>query len=258
MVVRLVGGLGNQMFQYAFGRSLSIARGESLYFDTSVLGWRTYGLGAFNVDVQIGHMSKSVYEERMFCYDPGAVTAPPGTYFKGYWQTEKYFNVEVLRREFSLRNPVSEQTAKVADAIRSAENSAFIHVRRTDYLSPNTAAYHGNMGMDYYVSAMAHIRERAPGIRFFVFSDDTAWCRENFADCQIVDHNKNGKEHEDLFLMSLCNHAIAANSSFSWWGAWLGDGAPGRIVIVPAKWFLADLDTKDLVPERWLRIDQNG
>src|SRR5208282_6684744 len=108
--------------------------------------------------------------------------------------------------------------------------------------------------------AIDHIRSHSEGVKFFVFSDDPEWCKANFPEFLTIDHNKAGngtapgKEHEDLWLMSLCRHAIIANSSFSWWGAWLGDDQPNRVVIGPERWFVTpNLETKDIIPERWLK-----
>lgn len=266
MIVRLNGGLGNQMFQYAFGRSVSKIRGEDLFFVKVGLdrGYhRAYSLGAFNVEAKFtGGVSGPVYDERTFAYDPGVFAAPTGSYYCGCWQTEKYFNEALVRKELSFKNPMSQQTEQVAEKIRS-RTSAFIHVRRTDYLYPATAAYHGNMGMDYYEKAMAYVRERVPNVHFFVFSDEPQWCRGAFQGdaFTIVGHNGMGDgsrgpstEHEDLYLMSLCGHAIIPNSSFGWWGAWLNPEKQ-RVVVAPERWFAgANLDTKDLIPPHWSRL----
>jgi hypothetical protein len=251
MIVRLVGGLGNQCWQAAFGLSVSAARGEEVFFSYTP-NWRPYGLDAYLIDAHIVHESPTVYREPGFTFDPGVYSAPRGATFIGYWQTPKYFNEGLIRAAFTLRNAPSSASQVVADQIRGS-NSAFLHVRRTDYTQGHTRDYHGLLPMEYYTAAIEHVRKHCENTKFFVFSDDPQWCRETFPEFTVVDHNAT-TPHEDIWLMSLCKHAITANSSFSWWGAWLGDGAPGRIVVVPAKWFLADIDTKDLVPERWLRI----
>lgn len=267
MIVRFNGGLGNQLFQYAFGRSVATARNEELFFEKQGLGWgshRAYGLDAYKViNIQFAAGSGPIYREPIFTYDARVYDQPRGTHFIGNWQTEKYFNKDIVRSELSLANPVSEKTQEIAKEIIETPESAFIHVRRTDYLIPSTAAYHGNMTMDYYTKAIAYIKERVPNVSFFVFSDDTDWCRVTFPNYRIIDHNKMGcgntgpgKEHEDLYLMSLCKHAIIPNSSFGWFGAWFGDVDPtGRIIIAPAQWFLgANLDYSDVVPERWVKL----
>jgi hypothetical protein len=271
MLVRLNGGLGNQMFQYAFGRCVSRVRREDVLFYKVGLGpgcHRAYGLDVFNVrDVRFGGGGGPFFDESHLIFDPQVYKVPNGTNFRGCWQTEKYFEPEpdLIRRDFTLRNPVGEQTKRVADAIAAAPQSAFIHVRRTDYLGAGQAAFHGNMTWDYYAEAMQYVRERIADAKFFVFSDDPDGCRERFADCTIVDHNKMGfgdspgHEHEDLWLMSLCRHAIFPNSSFGWWGAWLGDTQADRIVIAPKKWFgNAPVRYDDVVPERWVKMGEPG
>ena len=271
MIVRLQGGVGNQMFQYAFGRSVAQARNEELLFDKrgdmDAPGSRmAYSLGAFKTEVNFAAgVTGAPYEEPLFSYGKEVYAVPNGMHFIGYWQTEKYFDSELVRAELMLRNPVSAQTQRVADEILAVPNSAFIHVRRTDYLVPLNA-FMGSLAMDYYEQGMRHIRERMPDVTFSVFSDDPEWCRQNFQGCHIVDHNKAGtagsgpgQEHEDLFLMSLCRHAVIANSSFGWWGAWLRD-YPGKIVVAPTQWFSGNLggrwspDTSDIVPERWVKL----
>jgi hypothetical protein len=147
----------------------------------------------------------------------------------------------------------------VADKIIASPGSTFIHVRRTDYTLPQSIEIHGNLGMKYYNRAMNYIRERVSDAKFFVFSDDPEWCRANFPDCQIVGHNKPGtkaggpgQEHEDIWLMSMCENAIIPNSTFGWWGAWLGRS---KTVIAPKIWLWSNPGSfKDIVPDRWVRL----
>ena len=266
MIVRLFGGMGNQMFQYAFGRSVSSVRKEPLFFRLGRLGpgfRRAYSLDAFNVSVNWDDgMERPEYVERYFRYDPQVYNAAPGSVFRGCWQTEKYFDECIVRKELSLRNPVGAESQRVAAKILSGP-SAFVHVRRTDYLTPQALAHHGSMGMDYYNAAMSYVREREPKVKFFIFSDDPEWCRSAFPLDTVVGHNGLGSgdsgpatEHEDLYLMSLCNHAVIANSSFGWWGAWLGDDVTRRprIVVSPEQWFArGGRDSRDIVPERWIQ-----
>jgi hypothetical protein len=270
MIVLLQGGLGNQMFQYAFGRSVARARGEELLFakrgDMDALGSRmAYSLGAFETSVTLVPTTYGpTYTESVFAYDKKVYTLPDGTLFAGYWQTEKYFDAKILD-EFHVRAPLSAQTQRLAEEIEAGMNSVFIHVRRTDYLLPMNS-WMGIMPLSYYEQAMTYILKRNAGVKFFVFSDDPEWCRQNFPGCRIVDHNKAGtsgngpgQEHEDLLLMSLCRHAIIANSSFGWWGAWLGDFS-GKIVVAPNQWFNGTLggrwtpETSDIVPARWVKL----
>ena len=165
-----------------------------------------------------------------------------------------------------MRAPLSAQTQRLAEEIEAGMNSVFIHVRRTDYLLPMNS-WMGIMPMSYYAQAANYLQSRCFNAKFFVFSDDPEWCRQNFPPSfRIVDHNKAGtsgngpgQEHEDLLLMSLCCHAIIANSSFGWWGAWLGDFL-GKIVVAPNQWFNGTLggrwtpETSDIVPARWVKL----
>jgi Glycosyl transferase family 11 len=263
MIVQLNGGLGNQLFQYAFGRALSSEHKVPLFFNKSDLdcGRRHYALDSFNVSVKFKAPGAIThFRETQFNYDPQVHTADTNAYFVGYWQTEKYFHTmaTTLRQEITLKTQVSTKTAEVGRQILLSPESTFVHVRRSDYLTPHTSAYHGNLTMDYYLSAMKYINDETTSVaNYFVFSDDPSWCRQNFPDCQIVDHNLGkGEEVEDLYLMSLCKNAIIANSSFSWWGAWLGDTKPDRICIGPKKWFSgANLNTEDILPKRWVTRD---
>lgn len=269
MIVRLNGGLGNQMFQAAFGYSVSYLRNTPVFFHKVGLdsGPRAYSLGAFNVPVHFAEPGDNpVYQEKTFAYDVDAAYADSSSYFIGNWQTEQYFKTDLVRNLFKLKNPVTPKTEEVATTI-SKYVSVSVHVRRTDYLVPNVAAYHGNMGVDYYTKAIEYVRSRVSYARFFFFSDDIEWCKQTFTDSDFnfVDHNGMGNgvtgpstEHEDIYLMSRCDHAIIPNSSFGWWGAWLNSNK-SRIVVVPKDWFVVGgpaghLDTKDIVPERWVKI----
>jgi len=274
MVVLLKGGLGNQMFQYAFGISVSKARGEALSFTRDIPDSdlkRCYALGVFDVPITfVSEMPAPIFYEwnHTYAFDPGVYDKQWAS-FDGQWQTEKYFDVPLVRDAFSLRSPENQLSgasqAVAREILGCEERSAFLHVRRTDYVGQEE--YHTNLGMDYYSAAMSIIKERVGNAEFFVFSDDPAWCKEAFPGLRVVDHNKPGgrlfgsdvpgKEHEDIWLMGLCSHGVIANSSFSWWGAWLGGTRPGRTCIAPRRWLgpaAAFLDTKDIAPERWMKI----
>lgn len=266
MIVTLQGGLGNQLFQCAFGLSVAKARNEELFFTRYRVDEdhkRSYSLGPYNCDLKfVPKEGTPCFSEDVFQFDPQVYTRPRGSSFSGHWQTERYFDVPLVREHISLRNAVTPQTSSVADQILAAgENSAFLHIRRGDYLWQENIVYHGTPSKNYYDNAIARIRQTAPNTQFFVFSDEPNWCRTAFPDFTVVGHNKSGdhiapgQEHEDLYLMSLCRHAVIANSSFSWWGAWLGDTQPNRIVIAPKRWFVVNLETRDIIPDRWLKYD---
>lgn len=259
MIVRLTGGLANQLFMYAFGRSLSMQRHEPVRFCWCRSTW-DYALDKFKANVTLVNalVHNTIYDEKTFGYDAGVYATPPNTYFRGYWQTEKYFvDTEGLRKELTLREPPHPGVIKMAEQLRN-ENSVFVHIRRGDYLNPGTAAYHGNLGHAsagenyyYYSRAIKYIEEKVNSPKFVVFSDDPAWCEQNFS--YPVISSQGFTQHEDLYLMSQCKHGIGANSTFSWWGNWLGE-YPGRVCIAPQKWFNAEADTRDIIPERWVRL----
>lgn len=269
MIVRLNGGLGNQLFQYAFGESLSIKMQVPVSFHKFSLdngNHRAYSLKCFNVNPAFDEPKPGMwfFQEKVFCYDPDVYKAPSGsTYYIGNWQTEKYFNESIIRQLFILRNPISPESKAVEEEMKRFVTVS-VHVRRTDYLVPSTAAYHGNMGKEYYDSAMAYVRSQIPYARFYFFSDDIEWCKQTFTDddCRFVGHNNFGNggtgpgtEHEDMYLMSRCDHAIIPNSTFGWWGTWLNP-IKTRLVVAPKQWFAptTQLDCKDIVPARWTTI----
>jgi hypothetical protein len=265
MMIRLNGGMGNQMFQYAFGISLGARWNEKPYFHKVGLDngqHRAYSLDSFNTEVEFKNPeSGPVYGEPVFRFDPKVYDQPKNTYFAGCWQTEKYFNETLVRGHFTLRNPLSPESFRQLEQINKFISCA-IHVRRTDYLIPSVQQYHGLMGMDYYKAAMEYVESRVPYVQFFVFSDDTKWCKQTFdKSVAIVDVNGFGngttgpqREHEDLYLMSQCNHAIIPNSSFGWFGAWLNPWKR-RIVVAPKVWFQKPgLAYDDIVPDRWVKI----
>ena len=138
-------------------------------------------------------------------------------------------------------------------------NSVSLHVRRGDYVTtPGANEFHGVLDLDYYLPAISHVQERAPDVQGFVFSDDLDWCREAFSGLKLpltfVDVNCGDDSWQDLFLMAACRHNIVANSSFSWWGAWLGDGqgSDDRLVIAPPRWIAGlDVDMSDRCPPQW-------
>ena len=192
------------------------------------------------------------YDERFWrCRD--------GTYLIGYFQSERYFAGQEakIRSELRLREPPPPEIAELAGRA-SASQSVALHVRRGDYVTNNRAAQvHGACSERYYDEASRGLRERHPDARFFVFSDDPAWCRSRLlglgADAVYVAGNA-ARPELDLYLMSRCRHHIISNSSFSWWGAWLAEW-PGQEVTAPEPWFDdPTLNSADLVPARWRRL----
>jgi hypothetical protein len=221
-------------------------------------------LEAFNIKpLKLADESGPMYGDKC-CFDPGVYTAPRGVSFVGCWQTEKFFDQEMVRRELSLKGRLSDKSQAVADVIMQAgEASAFLHVRRGDYVLDHNVKFHGMPTMRYYNEAVERIRAQHKNACFFVFSDDPGWCRANFpSDFTVVGHNTTdrsfpGTEYEDTHLMSLCHHGAMANSSFSWWGAWLGT-QPNKMIFAPSRWFTnaqVEAAAVDTVPERWTRLE---
>lgn len=263
MKVNFMGNLGNQMFCYAFGRSVSLARGIPLYFNQDYIrrmpGIITYSMDAYDVDIRFGGPDGPLYKEVDLPFDPGVYLVPENTIFNGNWQTEKYFNPEVIRKELSRpKGEPNDATKRVADELAG---QVFVHVRRGDYTNPDKHEFHGCQAPEYYLRGMRYVEERVVGAKFFIFSDDPTWCRQVFQQQNVTVVDSNRAEHSekqahwDLWLMSLCGHAVICNSSFGWWGAWLGDTKSSRTVIAPREWFRWNLySSRDIVPERWMKI----
>ena len=285
--VRVIGGLGNQMFQYAHGRALSNRLGVPLRLDVS--GFRKYRVHAYSldklnirrdyatkaeIDTTLGRLfrlrqlvqravpsmnvePRVLVRETSMRFDPRMLETPDGSYLEGYWQSEKYFKdlASTLREEFAPRRPLSGRDAEVAASMQ-ATDSVSLHVRRGDYASnPATARFHGLCDETYYARCVRHITDRVKAPRFFVFSDDPDWARTNINipfPTTFVSHETDSPDYVDLTLMSCCRHSIIANSTFSWWGAWLNRN-PGKIVLMPARWYkaLPEDETADLRPEGW-------
>lgn len=192
-------------------------------------------------------------------FDPAILRLPDNVCLDGYWQSEKYFSAirALLKKEFTLRVPLDGEDRQLAEKIRGCA-AVSLHVRRGDYLTnPHAAKHHGTCGRDYYDQAVSFIRRKIPAAELFIFSDDPHWCEANMSydlPTTIVSKTDGAAEGRDLTLMSSCRHHIIANSSFSWWGAWLGEN-PEKIVIAPQRWFSNPArDTGDLIPEGWLRF----
>lgn len=294
IVVKLMGGLGNQLFQYAFGRSLAVKHSTELKLDTSYLlnrsplenfTFREYELGPFNIQASFAssveikkysssriskainyfllyfpYFSAEVYlREPFFQFFSKALNAPSDTYIDGYWQSEKYFsNIRnQLLKDFTLKSPLSLNSQRLAEEITNSQ-SVGIHVRKTDYLSNfQTKKYYADCGEDYYKKAMDLISTKISNPLFYVFSDEPSWFKENVDtgfNVVYVEGNAGANSYEDMYLMSLCKHTIIANSTFSWWAAWLNRNE-NKMVITPGEWFVDKArKTRDLFPADWIRI----
>jgi Glycosyl transferase family 11 len=260
ITVRLLGGLGNQMFQRAYGIALE-SKGYQVAYDRTHLvegTHREYSLDGFDSEISLrSNMGLSsipfgnqVYEVGMR-YQERYTTPIDNALMIGYWQSEQYFkNVipKVLKAFSKFTTPLSRQAEMYKRIIGYTDDSAFIHVRRQDYVALQHV--HGMPSLDYYNNALEEINPT----QVFIFSDDPGWCFRNFKSTYNVVHGTT--KFEDLQLMRACRHAVIANSSFSWWGAWLGDCQMPRTVIAPKQWFnpAAGIDDTDIVPERWRKV----
>lgn len=291
VVVKLIGGLGNQMFQYATGLALAKKHNTELFLDTEALrspagthSPRIFELDHFAIKASIAGatqlntfdlkssgwlnrikllfpnlFSKLIFNENKPNFQKVFLKLPPDTYLNGYWQDARYFDHirKDLMADFELKE---ENNSYLQLKKQILENtSVSIHVRRGDYVSfPAAAEFHGNLSLDYYKKAMQAIESTLKHCRYFMFSDDPSWCEEHFGflkDLTIVSKNAGLTAQEELKLMSHCTHHIMANSSFSWWAAWLNQHDT-KIVIAPAKWYSKTPTEKlGLKEPNWILID---
>jgi hypothetical protein len=267
VVTKVYGGLGNQMFQYAAGLGLAERLGTRLLVDAS---WffpapdpdRSYELSAFGIEPTIGLADrlrlalrrKTVHREPHYAYDPLLETLRGAVVLDGYWQHERYFAhcAAAVREAFRFRQALPPGHARLLEEIE-AEESVSLHVRRGDYTAPKRQRRFGLLPLAYYEAALAHIQERVPAARFTVFSDDLDWCREHLGE-ERFRYCPAGTGAEDMRLMAACKHNIVANSSFSWWGAWLNPSR-AKIVVAPKEWFQEPtLKDASPAPPAWIRL----
>jgi hypothetical protein len=201
------------------------------------------------------------FKEKSFIYNEEVFQNDPPLYLDGYWQSEKYF-LDIskhLYSEFVLKQPLDKTNQEMMNQINdSKSNAVSLHIRRGDYVkNPKTALYHGICSLDYYRSAADYLAARLEAPHFYVFSDDLEWVSNNLELpylMTLVDVNGPDRGASDMTLMMACRHNVIANSTFSWWGAWLNQHV-GKIVIAPERWFIeASLDTRDLIPASWVRL----
>ncbi len=292
IISNIIGGLGNQMFQYAAGRALALNRDQPLMLDVSgfsnyklhqgfelknifeipahtatlseiasILGWRSFsGVKRF-----LSYPSMASLRGSSFILEPHFNYWPDfekivinEVYISGYWQSEKYFKEYelIIKRDFCFKKFSLELNIDLAKKITQL-NSISLHVRRGDYVShKKTSDTHGVCSIDYYKKAVSLIGSKVQNPYFFIFSDDISWVKKNLNinfPCEFINHNRGDQSFNDMHLMSLCRNNIIANSSFSWWGAWLNNNL-NKIVIAPKKWFANDAIIVDLIPDEWVTI----
>lgn len=282
IVTRLFGGAGNQLFQYAAGRALADRLGTELALDRRYMvlwderrgdcfahyrGTRLVepdrlppskfdGLLRYGLWRRFGRNPR-FHRERGLGFNEGFFDLPDNTYLHGYWQSPRYFGASAgrIREDLRLTTPLDAANREMAQRIAEAPVAVSVHVRRGDYVADGGFAA---CPPDYYAAAVARLTaDLGRPFACFVFSNDPAWARENLSlghETVVVDINDEARGHFDMHLQSLCDHNIIANSTFSWWGAWLNDN-PDKTVIAPKRWFAPGKPANpDLCPPGWLRL----
>lgn len=292
IIVKLQGGLGNQMFQYALGRYLAQKHGTQLKMDVTELldcspkkpSWfvyRDYELNIFNVQEAFASpeetkaftqrtgiyyldkvLNKVVGRKKSFFYEgpqhfhDSVFNAPDNAYLDGYWQSPKYFQPvdDLIRKEFTVKEPLTPLAQTLLAEIQG-NHAVCVNIRRGDFVvNPS----HNTCSPDYYRAAETLLLAKRNNVHFYVFSDEVDWCRQNLSfsvPTTFVSHQYAGKKFQDyLRLMSACNDFIIPNSSFAWWAAYLSESKT-KTVIAPKKWMnKPDFSVDDLLPPGWIRI----
>jgi len=282
IVVKIKCGLGNQMFQYALGRRLSLDWKDELKVD---LSWfdnikkgdipRALEIDDFSVVLNqatekeiiqampnffsrmIDKIRGRLNRNHFYRFYPGLLKKKKNIFLDGYFQSYKYFDSirETLVKEFSLKNGYSKDGQELKKEIEQAGQSVALHVRRGDFATVRKD-YNGLCDLAYYEKALSIIKNKHANIKLFIFSDDIEWAKENlkFNEPMVFGSAPSLNSAEEISLMGLCKHQITANSTFSWWSAWLNQN-PQKIVITPSVWLVAaDIKTDSLLPPEWIKI----
>lgn len=276
VIIQIDGGLGNQMFGYALYCSF-LEKGVSAKLDLSKYNREGYAHNGYELErifhVNAAYSSKNEREivksisklmhvifkhpyketdQTQWIYQPAVANMKFG-FLKGYWQTEKYYSnaKDTILQKFKFPALSDDQNIATLDKIKNS-NSVSVHIRRGDYLLDGRSC---TINIQYYKNALALINAKLSDPHFFVFSDDMEWAKKNIREqnVQFVDWNSGDKSYIDMQLMRSCQHNIIANSSFSWWGAWLNNN-PAKIVIAPQQWMPHTHGTRDLIPDSWIKL----
>lgn len=289
IISRISSGLGNQLFQYALGRNLALKQHTPLYVDLSYFQHeydddtiRKFKLSQFSIPYRllqgspVEYLSKATrllpnrtlrpfflfQKEKHYHFDPAVLTQHAScVILDGFWQSERYFleSAETIRKELQLSRVPSPEFDAYERQILAAPNAISLHVRRGDYVNhPVFSQTFGFVGLEYYQRALEHLASVHKDAQFFVFSDEKDWVKANVSlpgNPVYVETTGHTADVADLVLMSRCRHHVIANSSFSWWGAWLNPN-PDKLVIYPKNWFRHQptWDIKDLHPAAWLPL----
>lgn len=291
VTVLLSGGLGNQMFQYAAAKALAERLGTALSADLYALKkkskatTRHFELDVFALDIPIVSTAKGKFfvkahpavqkfrgifrlfgffsDTMAILYQPTIEILRDNTYLSGYFQNERYFKgyEPVIRRDFSFTTELSDRNKGIGEQMRT-EQSVSVHIRRGDYINDQRASSNFvTCDKVYYDKAIAMMRKKVQNPVFYIFSEDLEWVKDNLSFGEnivhYIDWNRGDDSYIDMQLMSLCQHNIIANSSFSWWGAWLNSN-PDKVVLAPSQWFRDEVKNNlldDFYPEGWIKID---
>ncbi|MBL4708757.1 MAG: alpha-1,2-fucosyltransferase [Flavobacteriales bacterium] len=287
IISRISGGLGNQMFQYAIAKSMAkknndISKLDVFFYPKQTL--RKHELNKFNIEEDIASKKECnnlrasegfifkvknklglnisrpkfyTYEYNITSFDKEVFDKNGDIYLDGFWQNENYFKSirEEIINDFTPKDRISDEVNRYLQDIKSV-NSVSLHIRRGDYLADkHTNSVHGVSGLDYYKNATEYISTKIENPIFYIFSDDITWCKENFTFLQnkiFIDDTKSAID--DLELMKKCKHNIIANSTFSWWGAWLNQNDK-KIVIAPKVWFIDEKwQNLSITLNDWIKI----
>ena len=286
IITRISGGLGNQMFQYAIAKSMAKKNDDIFKLDVSFYPKQTlrkYELNFFNIEENIASEKECIeqrgkeefffklkrklgfkitrptsytFENNITTFDEEVWDKSENIYLDGFWQNEKYFDTirDEILKAFTLKSDISNEAQKYLLNIQKV-NSISLHVRRGDYVqNTHTNSVHGTCDLEYYKRGIEYINKRTTTPVFYIFSDDIPWCKENFdfiENLVFIDNTKTA--FDDLELMKSCKHNIIANSSFSWWGAWLNKNNE-KLIVSPFHWIVNNPKKLKWVPDSWIQL----
>jgi hypothetical protein len=291
IIVKLYGGLGNQLFQYAAARRLAEKHKTQLLldiqsFESGALPCYKLDKYCINADIVNRKYIERFYEpnrlkkmikialpvfnsiprfltinEKHCGFDPRILLLPDNVYLRGYWQSELFFSdiIEIIKKEFCLKENIRSESYEIAEQIRNQQNSVSLHIRRGDYVTNKIInSIYGTCPMSYYEKCISELEKQFTYLHIFVFSNDPEWVKENVKFNHpffVIEHCGEEYAHEDLYLMSLCKYNIIANSTFSWWGAWLNRYEKKK-VFAPMQWFSQkNKQIHKLIPKNWIIMD---
>ena len=284
IILYLNDGLGNQMFQFALFRKLQACGKDVRIYDCDLRRKkalhngleleRVFGLTypvisekdfrKYDTYHFVNHVIRKIFYEKKYpTFEETFLSYKPEVFsmdqicLKGYWQSEKYFKEieEQIRKDFVFPEITDVSNLRLLETIQK-DMSVAVHVRRGDYLSKKYKETFGSVCSEaYYKKAINYIADRIPNMKLFVFSNDIEWCRNNFSgfDTVFVEGNTGENSYKDMYLMSQCKHQIIANSSFSWWSAWLNNNRD-KLIVCPSQW-LHNVQSQDIICESWVKIE---